>query len=316
MKPRTRRTHVARRLGLPSVAALGLALTLCPAAPATAGSAALTAGPAEAAPPPAAAASGVPLPGNLQPGDADPIETDRRSRPVAPGVTLTSFEELSPHGWVRGDALTTDLDSDVTVDYLDPGEVAKAEPISTQADRQRAVAAVNGDYFDIDNSNAPLGPAMNDGELVKSPSGPNKTVVGIDAAGAGRILQLDFEGSVELPSGVRALDRLNSSALPVDGIGAYTKLWGSHTRGRAVRDADRVAEAVIVDGAVTDVRSEPSEGPIDPAATILVGREQGADALAALEPGDPVQISYRPRTSDGSELTTAVGGRQVLVIDG
>ncbi|MGH3656948.1 MAG: phosphodiester glycosidase family protein, partial [Micromonosporaceae bacterium] len=58
------------------------------------------------------------------------------------------------------------------------------------------------------------------------------------------------------------------------------------------------------------------DGAVPADATILVGREAGADALAGLRKGDEVKVSYRPRTSDGSELTTAVGGRDVLVIDG
>ncbi|MQA24683.1 MAG: multidrug transporter [Micromonosporaceae bacterium] len=277
------------------------------------------AGPVVAAPAaPAAPPSAVSLPAAPAVAAAD-LETERRSRPVAPGVTLTSFEELSTQGWVRGDALAADLTKGSRVDYLSPGAVAQAEPISTQAKRERAVAAVNGDFFDINNSNAPLGPAVDDGELVKSPSrtwSDFHTVAGIDAAGAGRILQLYFDGSVALPNGETALHRLNSPEIPVDGIGAYTSLWGTYSRAKVVADAERVTEVVIIDGKVAEVRQEAGEGAIPADATVLVGREGGADTLRALQVGDPARVSYRPRTSDGSTLTTAIGGRDVLVIDG
>ncbi|MEV1144625.1 phosphodiester glycosidase family protein [Micromonospora sp. NPDC049799] len=50
--------------------------------------------------------------------------------------------------------------------------------------------------------------------------------------------------------------------------------------------------------------------------TILLGRDAGADGLAGLKPGDPVDVTYRPRAADGSTLRAAVGGGNVLVRDG
>ena len=112
--------------------------------------------------PPQAHADVVDLP-DLSVSTLDParrIETARTSRPVAPGVSLSSFDWYEPGdagGWVRGDALTVDLTAGTTVEYLDPGTVSTAEPLSAQARRTRAVAAVNGDFFDINDSNAPEG---------------------------------------------------------------------------------------------------------------------------------------------------------------
>ncbi|MGH3658515.1 MAG: phosphodiester glycosidase family protein, partial [Micromonosporaceae bacterium] len=213
-------------------------------------------GPVVAATPVATPAPAAPVPVTA-PASSTPMETESRSRPVAPGVRLDSFERRAPHGWVRGDVLTTDLTGGSTVDYLSPGEISKAEPVSTQAKRQRAVAAVNGDFFDINNSNAPLGPAIDDKKLVKSPSrtwDEFNTVAGIDAHGAGRILELEFEGSITPPSGDPVpLTRLNSPDIPAGGVGAYNKLWGSYSRARIVDDADRVTEVTVVDGVVTAV---------------------------------------------------------------
>ena len=38
--------------------------------------------------------------------DAASIDTDRRTRPVAPGLELTSFDRLDANGWIRADVLT------------------------------------------------------------------------------------------------------------------------------------------------------------------------------------------------------------------
>src|SRR5688500_4669227 len=73
-----------------------------------------------------------------EPGTAF-LETDRRTRPVAPGVTLTSFDRIDAAGWLRADALSASLSGGATVDYLYSGEVSKPEPLSGPATRAGAV---------------------------------------------------------------------------------------------------------------------------------------------------------------------------------
>lgn len=90
-------------------------------------------------------------------GPGRSIVTDRRVQPVAPGVTLTSFDRLDARGWLRADVLSASLDAGTTVDYLNPGSVSGREVLSEQAARKRAVAGVNGDFFDINDTGAPLG---------------------------------------------------------------------------------------------------------------------------------------------------------------
>ncbi|MFF3439815.1 phosphodiester glycosidase family protein [Streptosporangium sp. NPDC002721] len=246
-----------------------------------------------------------------------PIETYSTGRPVAPGVRLDSLDTLDARGWQRSDALSIDLTKGSTVGYLDSGAVAKTGLISQLADAKGAVAAVNGDFFDINNSGAPVGAAVADGKLVKSSSGRD-IAAGFDTSGAGRILDILFEGSVRVPGEERPipLARLNSHDLPADGIGAYTSLWGPYTRTRAVQGVSKVTEVLVADGKVRSVTQGAGEGRIPAGATVLLGRDAGADRLAKLVPGDAVQVDHRPRTSDGSELATAIGGGTLLVKDG
>ncbi|RCG31889.1 multidrug transporter [Sphaerisporangium album] len=246
-----------------------------------------------------------------------PIETYRTGRPVAPGVRLDSVDTLDSGGWQRSDALTVDLTKGAKVGYLDGGRIAKGGWISQMAEAKGAVAAVNGDFFDINNSNAPIGPAIADGELLKSASG-RTIAAGFDAAGAGHVLDILFEGSLRLPGQAdpQPLVRLNSTDLPKNGIGAYTTLWGAYPRTRAVQDAAQVTEVLVSDGKVVSVAPKAGEGELPAGTTALVGREDGAARLARLVPGDAVEIAYRPRTSDGSQLTTAIGANHLLVKDG
>lgn len=232
------------------------------------------------------------------------IETERIERPVAPGVTHSSFDWYEEDGWVRGDALKVDL-THARVGYVDPGTVARAVPLSQQA--RTAVAAINGDFFDIDNSNAPEGVGIQDGRTRKSGEG---RAIGIDAASVGSVMETFFEGTL---NGTHELTQLNSARIDVDGIGVFNPLWGTYSRARATQGAANTAEVLVKDDVVQSVGS-PSDRPVEGYA--LVGRDKGADVLKALRPGDKAEITYRSRTSDGSEPRTAIGGRQLLVENG
>ncbi|GAB2986881.1 phosphodiester glycosidase family protein [Saccharothrix stipae] len=275
--------------------------------------------PAHAEPPP----SLVDLPGVAVAPAVDParrIETARTTRPVAPGVSLSSFDWYEPGGaggWIRGDALTVDLTAGTRVDYLHPGRVAAAEPLSAQADRTRAVAAVNGDFFDINNSNAPRGVGVQDGRTVKSPVAGHRRAVGLDAAGVGRVMEVFFDGRITREDGTSIrLDQLNSAAVESGGIGLFDPIWGSYSRARAVSGASRVTEVVLRAGVVTERRDRAGDDPVPADGQVLVGREAGADALDTLAVGQRVAVEHTTKADDGSALRAAIGGNQLLIQDG
>ncbi|MFI6290598.1 phosphodiester glycosidase family protein [Nonomuraea sp. NPDC050790] len=244
------------------------------------------------------------------------LETAKKSRPVAPGITFTAFDRYDAAGWLRADALSADLSGGVKAGYLNSGEVSKTEPLSGPATRARAVAAVNGDFFDINRSGAALGVGVQKGALVQSPSSGWNNAVALTGEGVGRVLKMYFEGSATPQGGAPiALTQFNQ-LVQNGGVGLFTPLWGSYTRARAVEGATKVTEVVLTGGAVTEVRTAAGSGPIPAGTTILLGRDAGADALAALKPGDRVDVRYEPKPSDGGQVETAIGGNYVLVKDG
>ncbi|WP_416902619.1 phosphodiester glycosidase family protein [Micromonospora echinospora] len=246
---------------------------------------------------------------------ADGLETAKTTRPVAPGLDLTSFDRYDQQGWLRADALTAELAGDLSVDYVNSGAVSRAEPLRGAADASRAVAAVNGDFFDINNSGAAQGIGIRNGELIQSPVAGHTNAVAVTADGLGRVIQVHFDGTATLPGGPVTLTQFNNM-VQGNGIGVFTALWGSYDRGRAVEGAARVTEVAVVDGRVATVTDRAGSGPIPAGTTILLGRDAGANALAGLRPGDAVTVAYRPKPSDGSTLHAAVGGGNVLVRDG
>ncbi|WP_206314601.1 phosphodiester glycosidase family protein [Streptomyces coryli] len=250
------------------------------------------------------------------------MDLGTRTRPVAPGVELTSFNRLESDKWLRANALSVDLGGSAKVDYL-AGKVSERKTVADLAKEhdpgpgRRTVAALNADFFDINETGAPLGNGLRDGKPVQSPAAGAEDAVGIGPQSAGRILKLYFDGTITLPAGTRKLDSFNAANVPAGGIGAYTAQWGSADRALTSDGAAKVTEVAVKDGKVTSIADKPGSGEIPADTTVYIGRDAGADALAALQPGDPVSMEYHPRTDDNSEIPrTAVGGRGILVLDG
>ncbi|MEV1050252.1 phosphodiester glycosidase family protein [Streptomyces sp. NPDC049887] len=254
--------------------------------------------------------------------DGDGLETARTSRPLAPGVELSSYDRLESDKWLRVDSLSVDLTRGTRVDYLHPGKVAARKTVSRMAAEhdpgpgRRTVAAINGDFFDINQTGAPSGIALQDGRLLNSPAAGHHRALGFGPGDAGRVLRMYFDGTLTLPAGTRPLAALNAADVPANGVGAYNAQWGEADRALTVDGAQRTAEVAVTDGRVTAAAGAPGKGPVPPGTTVLVGRDAGADALVALAVGDPVTLEYRPRAATGRLPRTAIGASELLVVDG
>ncbi|MFJ5118093.1 phosphodiester glycosidase family protein [Kitasatospora sp. NPDC088548] len=250
-----------------------------------------------------------------RPGES--VVTRREVTPVAPGLTMTSFDRLGAGGWIRGKVLVADLTTQgLSVDYLSSGKVTTRQGVTEMARNAGAVAAINGDYFDMNASEAPLGVGVSrEGGLIHAPvEGWNQAVtVGTD--GLARMAEVFLAGHANLPGGREVtLAGVNTYGLPADGVGLFTPAWGNASRANSTGGSGEVAEVELREGKVTEVRDHVGAA-VPEGATVLVGREAGARALRDLRPGDRVDVGYRPRASFG-EVAVAIGGYQVLVADG
>lgn len=246
------------------------------------------------------------------------------------------------HGPVLGHLVTVDLiDPRANLGLLQPGSVDAKDEIADQANGAGAVAGINGDFFNISDEHAgvvptssSVGPEMVGGDVLKGavphgqrfgpalPEGAsNEDVFALGIDRRARISRLSVAGEALGPTGVVDVDGLNQYALPVGGVGAYTGDWGEVSRARAVcgTDEDRSApcstateEIVITDGVVRSQADLPGAGPIPPRTVVLVGREDGAAQLEALDPGDPVAVHTTLLPADGVPLTFAVGAMPIM----
>lgn len=283
------------------------------------------------------------------PGSADAVPGPRLADAAhpAPGVRYETFSVAASHGTVHGHLLTVDLDdARVKVELLRPGTSGSVTgiraPVSRLADARGAVAAVNGDFFDITEDEHPgvrptgstVGPAVADGRPLKAavpdgqrygpalvPGATDEDVLGIGADGTARLDRLRLRGAATTPSGTWELAGFNQYAVPVNGIGAYTSAWGPASRVRAACGTDDVRaapcdtdpyEVTVHNGRVISASTTLGEGLVPRGSVVLVGREAGARALRRLRPGDPVHVRHRLRATGSIPLTFAIGGYPVL----
>ena len=233
-------------------------------------------------------------------------------------MTLRHLVTLSELGWTDAQVMTVDLQAQgVKADLLTAGAVARGSALSEQVRQAGAVAGVNADFFDINNSNAAIGPEIQAGVVRKSGFGSGQ-VAGVTNGRLGRLAKLTLDATAELPGGPRVVKSLNDPTdAGANALIAYTPLWGTYSRARGVSGSTDLAEAIVTDGKVSSINPAGAEAGQLPANSFaLVGREQGAAALRALHVGDAVTLRYALKSDIADTLDFAVGGRQILVKDG
>ncbi|MGQ0575985.1 MAG: phosphodiester glycosidase family protein [Pseudonocardia sp.] len=249
------------------------------------------------------------------------------------GVAHREFTATVGGRPVIGDVVEVDLGKPrVRAELVTPGVVAARASVASMANDAGAVAAINGDFFDIGRSNAPAGPAVMDGQPLKAavPQGRRAAppVAGaepdyaftVGADGVARIDRLRLVGEVRGPAGTLPVGALNQHAVPVGGIGVFTAAWGEYDRGRTLcgTDEDRTAacaadqvEVLVRDGVVISATA-PRAGTLKPGEVALLGREQGAQALRALQEGDAVEVDYALEPGSGVAPQLAIGGMPIV----
>ena len=263
---------------------------------------------------------------------------------LATGVRYEEFDIDAAAGVAHAHVIGVDLsDPRVRLELLYPGAVAARATVSRLATAQGALAGVNGDFFNITETQHPgveatgasVGPAIAQGRVLKAavpdgqrfgpalPSGTStKDVFGVGTDRLARLDGLALDGSVRTPEGQLPLGGLNQYALPVGSVGAFTSDWGSASRVRSTcgTDTDRAApcstdtyEVTVRAGQVVATADAPGGGPIADGTTVLVGREAGAQQLRKLSVGAAVTVKHRLVAASAKvPYRFALGGYPVL----
>lgn len=240
---------------------------------------------------------------------------DERSVPVAPGLEHTRYDRFDARGWNRVNVLSADLATPgLRVDHVSPGPVSSTAPLSTMMARSRSVAGVNGDFFDISDTGAPLGVGRSRGRgLLHAPErGWNQALL-VSGKGRARIASTHLRASVQKQGGTKIpVSNLNSPAVRAHGIGLYNSLWGATSRKRVVTGRKNVRQVRIRGGRVRENSRRLGAGPIGKGVTILVGVGKGAQRLSNLKKGNRVAVTY----GLDNPARVALSGNTVILKDG
>ncbi|MBM9440849.1 phosphodiester glycosidase family protein [Actinacidiphila bryophytorum] len=240
--------------------------------------------------------------------------SSRVDHPVAPGIALTSFDVFGRTGWLRAHVLNADLgDASVSVDLV-AGKVSDPRPLKAATDAQHAVAAVNGDYFDITETFAAEGPEIQGGRLRKG-TNQASTVVAFGADRVARLADMMITGTVTVAGTARPLAALNSASTPADGVAVFTPLWGGADR-TLLQDPGPYTELVVAGGRVTAVNGALTATPVPADGLVVLGRGAAAAQLGAARVGDAVTVDFAPQSDATGVLRTALGSGSVLVRGG
>ncbi|WP_134741317.1 phosphodiester glycosidase family protein [Nocardioides sp. 503] len=232
---------------------------------------------------------------------------------VAPGIRYHRWDQVDARGPIRAHLLTVNLRTrGVSLGYGSPGFVARTDEVSDIVARGGGIAGVNGDFFDIGDTGAPLGIGRSPGGgLLHAPRAGWNSAFFLDSRGRPDIGPLEPVLRVAHRPGMR-ITNYNSPVVPPGGIGAYTPRWGL-TSGYSVTDGRRrgVRYVRVVRKRVVETGRRLSSGK-RVRGIILVGRGAGARKLMELRKGDGVRLQ---RGIVGSPRL-AITGNKILVSDG
>ncbi|GGO72023.1 phosphodiester glycosidase family protein [Nocardioides deserti] len=246
-----------------------------------------------------------------------PTRTDPTRSAVAPGVTLTRWAEVDARGPQQFSLLTVDPSvPGVTLDYAGARRISGTATLPTLLSPAYSgpgtVAGVNGDFFDIGDTGAPLGTGRDRerGVLHARRSGWTSSF-SIDKQGRADIGEVALRAKVAQRPGW-TITNLNSPFVEPGGIGIYTAAWGT-TSGYRVTSGQRknVRMVLVRGGKVVRTRAKLSSAE-KIRGVLLVGRGPGAKALGTLRKG--ARLDVRWWLQGGPRM--AISGNKVLVRDG
>lgn len=236
-----------------------------------------------------------------------------RSWQVAPGVTARSWERTDYRGRVRYHLVRVDPSTPgVRLDYARRGTVRTTAPLTQILAVDEAVAGVNGDFFDISRTGAPLGTGLDlDRGLVHARVQYWNESFYLRGNGTPAIGTLPMRTTIAQHPDV-LVTNYNAPWVMPGGLGVYTRAFGAQPGYDATQGQRADLRVVQVrDGRVVSrSTSMPTSGRVR--GTMLVGRGPGAAALAPLTVGSRVTVD--PGVE--GQASMAITGDAVLLARG
>ena len=262
---------------------------------------------------------------------------------VAPGISYSRHHVVTSRGPLSIHHLALNLS--ISSVHLGVGVahnhlMSRDETVSSMVRRSGAVAGVNGDFFDIGDSGMPLNIVVQDGQLLRSPTG--RAALAIANNGSAEIARYQWYGSILLPT-VNATywtSGFNTGLAPqgivvlsnVRGYGAPVPDPGLRQTVVELGPVEEARHAVVMGSTAPPGLPQPEEwlrftvkriwqqrayyAPFPKGVILLVGRGRAADWLVRnVTAGTPIHVKLATRP-DWRGLRAAIGGGPVLVQNG
>ena len=252
--------------------------------------------------------------------------------PVAPGIDLLAVRRLDGEGWLDLFALLVDLATPgVGVQALTPAAVTSRERTSELVRQAGASGGINGDFFYLGATDAPVGLVVREGALWKGPDPFGRPTLAILETPQGPVARIGtwrLSARAVAADGVElTLDGWNESAVRPGQVMAFDERWGSTPLPLTRAWATELAYARLRGAAgepgeweVVEAGRGPT-GPPGPGERVLLGWRDGAQRLLAFAArGGRVRLELRLQPADGSApegtLAAAVSGGGWLIRGG
>lgn len=235
-----------------------------------------------------------------------------KQEPITSGANLLTYQWQKVRGTATTPATTTIqvVKADLKNPYLRLDTITGADnqytarqTVTRMAQKQGAVAAVNGDFYNVNGEGAPLGPQVEAGQLISSPS----YITGLYAFGITKenkpVIDLfTFEGRITAADGSTfPLSGLNKSYYYTDPdkvhshsntLHLYTSAWGSIDR--ANDGATVPTEVLVQNGVITRISIDKPIPAVPPAdGYILRANGTAAEFVKKLKVGDKLTADYQ-----------------------
>jgi Phosphodiester glycosidase len=147
---------------------------------------------------------------------------------VAPGVEYGEYSLVTVDGPIVVRVIAAQLRrSDVHTETILAHDAltSAGETVGSMGKRTGAVAGINGDYFDIGNTNRPTNIVVRDGQLLRMPR--KRYALAVTRDGSAAIDEFAFTGQIVIGDRTFGLDAIDDLPAPNGGIALVTPEFGS-----------------------------------------------------------------------------------------
>jgi hypothetical protein len=259
------------------------------------------------------------LPVHLEPPSPFPriLEQAPTIESVAPGVEYGDYQLLTSIGLLSIHVVAVEPHrGDVRIENVlaDDALESRGETVGSMAKRTKAVAGINGDYFDIGNTNRPENIVVRNGALLQIPY--KRYALAIDRDGSAHIAEFSFSGELQATERTLSLNAIDDLPPPNGGISLLTPEYGH------VRPQENVTLVNLeplsgtpplaryrVTGMADNLTTQP------PGYYVAIGPSEYS-AVDSFDVGTVVDAGGTLEPIDLGSIATAIGGGPLILHDG